>query len=99
MIMIIKVVAAVLAVINLAAFVMWGVDKARAKKGAWRISESALLLIALLGGGLGALLGMLVFRHKTQKWQFKIGVPICLMYQVGLILMVWFLTKYWGLSF
>lgn len=97
--MIIKVVAAVLAVINLAAFVMWGVDKARAKKGAWRISESALLLIALLGGGLGALLGMLVFRHKTQKWQFKIGVPICLMYQVGLILMVWFLTKYWGLSF
>ena len=97
--MIIKIVAAVLAVINLAAFVMWGVDKARAKKGAWRISESALLLIALLGGGLGALLGMLVFRHKTQKWQFKIGVPICLMYQVGLILMVWFLTKYWGLSF
>ncbi|MBQ6834299.1 MAG: DUF1294 domain-containing protein [Lachnospiraceae bacterium] len=96
--MIIKVVAAVLAVINLAAFVMWGVDKARAKKGAWRISESALLLIALLGGGLGALLGMLVFRHKTQKWQFKIGVPICLMYQVGLILMVWFLTKYWGLG-
>ena len=96
--MIIKVVAAVLAVINLAAFVMWGVDKARAKKGAWRISESALLLIALLGGGLGALLGMLVFRHKTKKWQFKIGVPICLMYQVGLILMVWFLTKYWGLS-
>ena len=97
--MIIKVVAAVLAVINLAAFVMWGVDKARAKKGAWRISESALLLIALLGGGLGALLGMLVFRHKTQKWQFKLGVPVCLMYQVGLILMVWFLTKYWGLSF
>lgn len=96
--MIIKIVAAVLAVINLAAFVMWGVDKARAKKGAWRISESALLLIALLGGGLGALLGMLVFRHKTQKWQFKIGVPICLMYQVGLILMVWFLTKYWGLG-
>lgn len=96
--MIIKIVAAVLAVINLAAFVMWGVDKARAKKGAWRISESALLLIALLGGGLGALLGMLVFRHKTQKWQFKIGVPICLMYQVGLILMVWFLAKYWGLG-
>ena len=96
--MIIKIVAAVLAVINLAAFVMWGVDKARAKKGAWRISESALLLIALLGGGLGALLGMLVFRHKTQKWQFKIGVPICLMYQVGLILMVWFITKYWGLG-
>lgn len=96
--MIIKIVAAMLAVINLAAFVMWGVDKARAKKGAWRISESALLLIALLGGGLGALLGMLVFRHKTQKWQFKIGVPICLMYQVGLILMVWFLTKYWGLG-
>ena len=96
--MIIKIVAAVLTVINLAAFVMWGVDKARAKKGAWRISESALLLIALLGGGLGALLGMLVFRHKTKKWQFKIGVPICLMYQVGLILMVWFLAKYWGLG-
>jgi len=96
--MVLKIVAIVLAAVNLLAFVMWGIDKARAKKGAWRISEGALLLTALLGGGLGALLGMLVFRHKTQKWQFKLGVPICLMYQVGLIVMFWMLSKYWGMS-
>jgi len=93
-----KIIVGVLALINIITFVCWGIDKSRAKKGKWRISEGALLLMALLGGAFGALLGMLVFRHKTQKWQFKLGVPICLMYQVGIILMIWMLTKYWGLS-
>ena len=94
--MVLKIVIAVIAVINILAFALWGIDKEKAKKGKWRISESLLLSLALFGGGLGALLGMLVFRHKTQKWQFKLGVPVCLMYQVGLVLMFWLLHSVWG---
>lgn len=97
--MILEIVTAVVVLINIAAFACWGIDKSRAKKGAWRISEGTLLCLAFFGGSVGALLGMLAFRHKTQKWQFKIGVPICLMYHVGLVLMFWLLHKYWGLSF
>lgn len=94
--MVLKIVIAVIAGINILAFVLWGIDKEKAKKGKWRISESLLLSLALFGGSLGALLGMLVFRHKTQKWQFKLGVPVCLMYQVGLVLMFWLLHSVWG---
>ena len=92
------IVVGILAAINVLAFVLWGIDKAKAKAGAWRISESALLCVALFGGSLGALLGMLVFRHKTKKWQFKIGVPVCLMYHAGLILLFWMLQELWGFT-
>ena len=94
--MVLKIVIVVIAGINILAFVLWGIDKEKAKKGKWRISESLLLSLALFGGSLGALLGMLVFRHKTQKWQFKLGVPVCLMYQFGLVLMFWLLHSVWG---
>lgn len=94
--MVLKIVIAVIAGINILAFVLWGIDKEKAKKGKWRISESLLLSLALFGGSFGALLGMLVFRHKTQKWQFKLGVPVCLMYQFGLVLMFWLLHSVWG---
>ena len=67
-----------LAFVNVAAFVMYGSDKRRAQRGLWRIAERTLLAIALLGGGLGALLGMLVFHHKTRKVRFRIVVPIAL---------------------
>ena len=90
------IVVGILAAINILAFALWGIDKAKAKANAWRISESALLSIALFGGSLGALLGMLVFHHKTRKWQFKIGVPVCLMYHVGLIVLFWMLHELWG---
>lgn len=67
-----------LAFVNVAAFVMYGADKRRAQRGLWRIPERTLLAIALLGGGLGALLGMLVFHHKTRKLRFRLVVPCAL---------------------
>ena len=57
-------------------FCLYGVDKRRAKRGAWRIPEKTLLLLAALGGGIGAWLGMEVFRHKTQHRSFRVIVPL-----------------------
>ena len=67
------------------AFLLFGVDKARARRGAWRISESALLLAAACFGGTGALAGMRAFRHKTRHWKFKILVPLFAAAQWALI--------------
>ena len=67
-----------LGVINILAFICYGLDKKRAKKGQWRISEAHLLALAALGGALGALLGMLVFHHKTRKRKFTVTVPLFL---------------------
>ena len=65
--------------INVAAFALYGIDKHRAKRGAWRIPEKTLLGAAALGGGVGALLGMRAFRHKTRKLKFTLGVPAILL--------------------
>ncbi len=73
-----------LAAVNLLAFVLYGVDKLKAKKGAWRIPEATLLLVAFLGGSLGALLGMEVFRHKTKHATFRILVPLFLILHIAL---------------
>ena len=68
--------------INLAGFIIMGVDKKRAIRGAWRISEASLFFTALLGGSLGCILGMQHFRHKTKHWYFKYGMPAILVAQV-----------------
>ena len=68
--------------INLAGFIIMGVDKKRAIRGAWRISEASLFFTALLGGSLGCILGMQHFRHKTKHWYFKYGMPEILVVQV-----------------
>ena len=73
-----------LILVNLIAFALYGIDKRRAKQGAWRISEYTLLLVALLGGSLGALLGMRYFRHKTRHRKFRYGMPLILLLQLGL---------------
>ena len=70
-----------LAAINAAAFAAYGIDKLKARSGKWRISEVALLLIALLGGSMGAWLGIKVWHHKTQHWKFKYGIPLILIAQ------------------
>ena len=68
-----------LAAVNLAAFFLMWLDKRRARrKGARRIRERTLFLSALAGGGLGALLGMWLFRHKTKHWYFVVGIPLIL---------------------
>lgn len=78
-------IAGYLVLVNLWAFALMGADKARAKKkGARRIRERTLFLSALLGGGLGAFLGMWVFRHKTKHWYFVVGIPLILLAECGL---------------
>lgn len=78
------------AVMGFITFVLYGIDKRRAKKGMWRISEKTLLLCAFFMGSLGAFLGMRVFRHKTQHKQFVILVPVFLVVNLGVI--VWSLV-------
>ncbi len=63
------------------AFCLMGVDKWRAKKKRWRVSERTLFLVAVFGGALGAVLGMYHFHHKTKHWQFRLGLPLLLMVQ------------------
>ena len=65
-----------LSVINFTTWAAYGLDKGRAKSGQWRIPERTLLLLALIGGSLGALAGMIMFRHKTRKAKFFISVPV-----------------------
>ena len=80
-----------LAVINLLTFIVYGADKRRARKGKWRVPEKTLLLLPLLGGSIGALLGMRVFHHKTKHWYFVWGIPAILLAQIALA--VWIYTK------
>lgn len=80
-----------LAVINLLTFIVYGADKRRARKGKWRVPEKTLFLLPLLGGSIGALLGMRVFHHKTKHWYFVWGIPAILLAQIALA--VWIYTK------
>ena len=72
-----------LIVINILAFILYGIDKKRARDHAWRISERMLIGIALIGGSVGAIAGMLLFRHKTRHWYFRYGLPLILIVQVA----------------
>ena len=65
-----------LIVINIVTWIAFGLDKWKAKSGKWRIPERTLLLLALAGGSLGALAGLIMFRHKTRKAKFFISVPV-----------------------
>ena len=71
--------------INVVTFFMYGIDKWKAKKSRWRIREAALLGLAVLGGSIGAWLGMKVWHHKTQHKKFKYGVPAIIIIQLALI--------------
>ena len=79
-----------LAAVNLVTFTVYGVDKAKARRGAWRVPEKTLFLLPLLGGSVGALLGMLVFRHKSKHWYFVWGIPLILLAQIALAVWVYF---------
>ena len=77
-----------LLIINLIGFFSMFLDKQKAKRNKWRIPEKTLFLIALIGGSLGATLGMYTFRHKTKHWYFKFGMPLILVVQ--LVLAIYF---------
>ena len=73
-----------LLLINLIAFALMGVDKSRARRHKWRIPEKTLFLSALLGGSIGSIVGMQVFRHKTKHWYFVVGMT-CILIAEGLL--------------
>lgn len=75
-----------LTAINLITFIVYGADKYKAKKGKWRIPEATLLLMAVIGGSIGAWIGMKVWHHKTMHKKFKYGIPIILILQCILII-------------
>lgn len=68
--------------INIITFVVYGIDKWKAQRNRWRISEKMLLFLAIIGGSVGALAGMYTFHHKTLHKKFTIGVPLILLIQV-----------------
>ena len=79
-----------LIIINIAAFASMGIDKAKAKKQAWRIPEKTLFLLAIIGGSLGSIIGMQTFRHKTKHWYFKWGMPAIFVLQVALAVFLYY---------
>ena len=77
-----------LVIINLIAFLTFGADKRRARRDRRRVRESTLFLLSVLGGSIGALLGMYVFRHKTRHWYFCVGIPAILILQIALPIII-----------
>ncbi|MBQ1816481.1 MAG: DUF1294 domain-containing protein [Bacteroidaceae bacterium] len=77
-----------LIVINVATFITYGIDKYKARRAMWRVREASLLILAVLGGSVGAWLGMKVWHHKTQHLKFKYGVPFILFAQIALALYI-----------
>lgn len=77
-----------LLIINIIAFLAMFIDKKKAQKGKWRIKEATLLILALIGGSIGAIVGMYTFHHKTQKTRFYIGIPVIVVIQILLIIAI-----------
>ena len=95
--MILKIICAWCLLWSTAAFIAMGADKRKAKKGRWRVPEATLFLLALLGGALGATLGMHLFHHKTKHWYFRWGLPLILLVQIALVVLaVWKLGLRWN---
>jgi len=83
-----------LLIINTIAFLAMFIDKKKAEKDRWRIKESTLLTLALIGGSIGAIAGMYTFHHKTKKPRFFIGIPVIIVLQIMLIIAIsikWYL--------
>lgn len=83
-----------LLIINIIAFALMRADKKRAHANAWRIPEKTLFLSAILGGSIGAIVGMQVFRHKTKHWYFKYGMPAILILQILAAAVFWYIIWY-----
>ena len=78
--------------VNIVTFLLYGVDKYKAKKGRWRISEVTLLTMAAIGGSIGAWAGMRLWHHKTMHKKFKYGIPLIIIMQIALV--VYLLTNF-----
>lgn len=75
-------------VMSIAALILYRIDKTKAQKDAWRIKEATLLLVGFLGGAIGAILGMRLFRHKTKHWYFWVVNLLGLAWQIALIIIL-----------
>lgn len=75
--------------INIATFFVYGIDKWKARRSKWRIPESTLLTLAVLGGSIGAFIGMRTWHHKTMHYKFKYGVPLIINLQVVLAVYIY----------
>ena len=82
--MINQIIAYYLIIINIVTFLVYGIDKWKARKAMWRVREASLFMLAVLGGSIGAWLGMKVWHHKTQHKKFKYGVPLIILAQIAL---------------
>ena len=71
--------------VNIATFLLYGIDKYKAKKSKWRISEATLLTMAAIGGSIGAWAGMRLWHHKTMHKKFKYGIPVIIIMQIALV--------------
>lgn len=80
-----------LIITNFLGFALMGIDKRRAKKNAFRIPEATLFSVAIVGGSLGSIIGMFLFRHKTRHWYFVVGLPLILLIQIGLVVLLFWL--------
>ncbi len=80
---------AYLGAINLAGLIFMAIDKYKAKKQTFRIPEATLFTLAVFGGSIGSILGMLIFRHKIRKWYFKFGMPLILLIQLILVYLIY----------
>ena len=69
--------------VNSTTFLLYGIDKYKAKKGKWRVSEATLLMMAVIGGSIGAWAGMRLWHHKTMHKKFKYGIPIIIIMQIA----------------
>ena len=72
-------------IINIVGFAIMGIDKRKAIKRTFRIPEATLFIVALIGGSIGSILGMQIFRHKTRHWYFVFGMPAILIAQIALL--------------
>ena len=79
--------------VNIIGFLAMGLDKWKAKRGSWRIPENTLFMFTILGGGIGTIAGIYVFRHKTQKKKFTIGMPVIFILEVILIIYLLYIFK------
>lgn len=85
---VIGIIAGYLTVMNLIGFALMGIDKRRAVKKLWRIPESTLFIIALIGGSIGSIIGMYFFHHKTRHWYFVYGMPAILLLQIAAVIVL-----------
>lgn len=85
---VIGIITGYLAVLNLTGFALMGIDKRRAVKKLWRIPESTLFIIALIGGSIGSIIGMRIFHHKTRHWYFVYGMPAILLLQLAAVIVL-----------